>query len=83
MNQYELIEMKARRFGYFPRTFTWRDLTIQVTAVVRVWSKQRGLTINRHYFQVRCADGIERTVYQDLIDQTWHVAINDSEPNHH
>jgi hypothetical protein len=76
MAQYELIEMKARRFGYFPRTFTWRDQTIEIEAVLHVWTKQRGRTIHRHYFQVRGTDGIERTLYQDLLDQMWHLKID-------
>ena len=34
----EAIEMRARRFGYFPRTFVWQGREFQVEAVERCWT---------------------------------------------
>jgi hypothetical protein len=68
----EAIDMRARRFGYFPRTFVWRGQERHVESVQRCWTTARGQTMNRHYFLVRCADG-DFTLYQDLIHNTWHI----------
>lgn len=71
----EAIDMRARRFGYFPRTFLWRGHEYQVEAVQRCWTTgTRRAKMNRHYFLVRCADG-EYTLYQDLTHNTWHVQL--------
>ncbi|CAG0935961.1 hypothetical protein TFLX_04817 [Thermoflexales bacterium] len=72
----EAIDMRARRFGYFPRTFVWRGQEYQVEAVERCWttaSRRHGGQLDRHYFQVRCAEGTYN-VYQDLRHNTWHIA---------
>jgi hypothetical protein len=72
----EAIEMRARRFGYFPRTFVWQGREFQVEAVERCWtmaSRRNGGKMDRHYFQVRCAEGTFN-VYQDLTHNTWHIA---------
>ena len=72
----EAIEMRSRRFGYFPRTFVWRGHEYQVEAVERCWttaSRHNGGQLDRHYFQVRCADGTY-SVFQDLRHNTWHIA---------
>ena len=71
----EAIDMRSRRFGYFPRTFMWRGVERQVEAVHRCWTTgPRGGQMNRHYFHVRCADG-EYTLYQDLTHNTWHIQL--------
>ncbi len=72
----EAIDMRSRRFGYFPRTFVWRGREYQVEAVERCWttaSRRNGGQLDRHYFQVRCAEGTYN-VYQDLRHNTWHIA---------
>lgn len=72
----EAIDMRARRFGYFPRTFVWRGREFQVEAVERCWttaSRRHGGQMDRHYFQVRCAEGTYN-VYQELRHNTWHIA---------
>ncbi len=72
----EAIDMRARRFGYFPRTFVWRGYEYQVEAVERCWttaSRRNGGRMERHYFQVRCAEGTFN-VYQDLSHNTWHIS---------
>ncbi len=71
----EAIDMRSRRFGYFPRTFVWRGREYQVEAVERCWTtasrRNRG-QMDRHYFQVRCAEGTF-DVYQDITHNTWHI----------
>lgn len=70
----EAVEMRSRRWGYFPRTFVWRGTEHQVEAIQRVWTTLRGGETHRHYFHVRCADG-EFTLYQDLRHNTWHIQL--------
>ena len=72
----EAIDMRARRFGYFPRTFVWRGYEYQVEAVERCWTtavRRNSDRMERHYFHVRCAEGTFN-VYQDLRHNTWHIA---------
>jgi len=72
----EAIEMQARRFGYFPRTFRWRGRRYDVSAVERCWTtstRQWGGRAQRHYFRVRCAEGCFE-LFQDIAHNTWHVA---------
>jgi hypothetical protein len=72
----EAIDMRSRRFGYFPRTFVWRGREFQVEAVERCWttaSRRNSGQMDRHYFQVRCAEGTFN-VYQNLAHNTWHIA---------
>ncbi|GEM_PF-742966 len=71
----EAIDMRARRFGYFPRTFVWQGREFQVEAVERCWtaaSRRSSGKMDRHYFQVRCAEGTFN-VYQDLTHNTWYI----------
>jgi hypothetical protein len=47
-----------------------------VEAVERCWttaSRRNGGQLDRHYFQVRCAEGTYN-IYQDLRHNTWHIA---------
>ncbi len=72
----EAIDMRSRRFGYFPRSFVWRGREFQVEAVERCWtaaSRRSSGQLDRHYFQVRCAEGTYN-IYQDLRHNTWHIA---------
>jgi hypothetical protein len=74
--RHEAIDMRSRRFGYFPRTFVWRGHEYQVEAVERCWTtgtRRNGGQMDRHHFQVRCAEG-KFDLYQDLLHNTWHIA---------
>ena len=77
---HEAIEMRARRFGYFPRMFVWRGHEYSVEAVERCWTtgtRGNGGRMQRHYFHVRCLEG-KFDLYQDLIHNTWHMARAES-----
>ena len=72
----EAIEMQAKRFGYFPRTFLWRGCRYDVHAVERCWTtgtRQRGGRVQRHHFRVRCVEGAFE-LFRDLVHNTWHIA---------
>ncbi len=54
----EPIEMRERRHGYFPKSFTWRGRRYDVYAVERCWTvsrRRRGGRVERHCFRVRCS----------------------------
>ncbi len=72
----EPIDMRARRFGYFPLTFLWRGCLYHVEAVERCWTtaKRSERRMDRHYFSVRCAEGVFQ-LYQDLKTNTWHIEV--------
>lgn len=70
--RHEPIEMRSRRFGYFPRTFVWRGHEYTVEAVERCRTTGSAEQAKRHYFQVRCAEG-KFNLYQDLQSNTWHI----------
>lgn len=74
MSNHQQIDMRSRRFGYFPRTFVWCGREYQVEEVARCWTTaSRGSgRMNRHYFKVRCADGTYN-VYQDLKRNAWYI----------
>lgn len=82
----EPIEMRERRHGYFPKSFTWRGRRYDVYAVERCWTVSRrslGGRVERHCFRVRCSFGSARDrqdrregtfeVYQDVRHNTWHI----------
>jgi hypothetical protein len=71
----EAVDMVQRRFQYFPLAFRWRGRRYDVDAVERCWAvSRRGWQrrIERHYFQLRCAEGTFE-VYQDAKANTWHL----------
>jgi hypothetical protein len=71
----EAIDMIQRQFGYFPRVFCWQGHRYDVDAVEKCWSVSRQdwqRQIQRHYFQLRCAEGTFE-VYQDVKTNTWHL----------
>lgn len=71
----DTVQMVRRRFQYFPDLFCWRGKRHRVQAVQRCWTvARRGWRgrIERHYFQVECAEG-EFELYQDVQDGTWHL----------
>lgn len=70
----EAIDLRARRFGYFPRTFVWRGHEYQVEAVERCCTTGAPGHLQRHHFQVRCAEGAFN-LYQDLQHNTWHIQL--------
>lgn len=70
----EAIDMRFRRFGYFPQTFIWRGKEYRVEAVERCWTVGSGGRMRYHYFACRCANGTFN-VYQDLKFNTWHMEI--------
>ena len=71
----EPIDMRARRHGYFPKTFVWRGHKYDVYAVERCWTisrRGRGGRVEQHRFRVRCGEGTFE-VYQDVRYNTWHM----------
>jgi hypothetical protein len=72
----EAIDVRAKRFGYFPRLFVWRGQHFDVQTVERCWStskRQWGNRVERHYFRVRCPEGTFE-LFQNLTHNTWHLA---------
>jgi len=45
----EAIEMRVRRFGYFPAVFKWRGQEYRVCKVDRVWTTGSSKKFHRHY----------------------------------
>jgi hypothetical protein len=77
--QAEPIEMQERRYGYFPKLFTWRGRQYRVTDVERCWTDSRHGQ-EHHCFRVRCSPVIGRgkasetfEVFQDVRQNTWHL----------
>jgi hypothetical protein len=69
----EPIEMRQRRYGYFPRVFRWHGHSYRVHAVDRCWTAMTGrLGGARLCFCVQCVEGTFE-LYQDLAANTWHV----------
>ncbi len=71
----EPIDMRARRHGYFPKTFVWRGHKYNVHAVERCWTisrRGRDGRVEQHRFRVRCREGTFE-VYQDVRYNTWHM----------
>lgn len=69
------IEVRAKRFGYFPQTFVWRGRRYQVKRVERartISKRRRRCSVERRCFRVHTAEGIF-DLYQDLIANTWHL----------
>jgi hypothetical protein len=76
----EPIEMRERRYGYFPKVFVHRGTRHEVYAVERCWTVSRrrwGGRVERHYFRVRCVDGMFE-LYQDVRHNTWHLDLRGS-----
>ena len=85
----DYIEMRQRRFNYFPQSFRWHGLTYYVQAVERSWTKMGGSLLRRRAerlcFRVRAValphehEGTPACpprkfdIYQDLIANTWHL----------
>lgn len=83
----EYIDMREKRFNYFPQSFMWHGQVYHVQAVERCWTKMAGRANSRRAcrlcFRVRAANlpaqGGRVTgqstfdVYQDLLANTWHL----------
>ncbi|MHC4636280.1 MAG: DUF6504 family protein [Planctomycetota bacterium] len=55
-----------------PRRFIWRDTEYVIAEVLEKWqqlgpSKETGphMYLRKHWFKVRCTDGVEMTIYFD------------------
>lgn len=71
----ESIQMRERRFGYFPQRFRWHGQDFTVSRVERCWTvrtRRWGGRIERLCFRVHCGDRVF-DLYQDLLGNTWHV----------
>ncbi len=71
----EALEMVEMRFRYFPHVFRWRGRHLHVDTVERCWTVCRRTlkrSIQRHFFQVCCAEGVFE-LYQDVEANTWHL----------
>lgn len=71
----EPIEMRERRYGYFPKAFISHGRRYDVYAVERCWTSsrhRRGRRMVRHYFRVCCREGTF-DLYQDARHNTWHL----------
>ncbi len=69
----EAVQMREKRFGYFPKAFRWRGREYEVEAVERCWTKARGHP--ELCFRVRCPEGAFELV-QDVQLNAWHVVVN-------
>ena len=71
----EPVEMRRKRYGYFPEVFVHHGHRYEVYAVERCWTvsrSRRGGRVERHCFRVRCREGTFE-LYQDVQHNTWHV----------
>ena len=71
----EAVELVNLRYRYFPRIFRWRGQRFEVEAVGHCWTvNRRGRRgrVQRHFFQVRCAEG-DFELYQEIRTGTWHL----------
>lgn len=72
----EAIDMRSKRFGYFPRLFVWRGHRYNVQTVERCWTTSKrkwGNRVQHHHFRVRCSEGMFE-LFQNLTHNTWHMA---------
>lgn len=69
-SSHQAVEIREKRFGYFPKTFRWRGKHYNVQAVERCWTTAR--TAPHLCFRVRCREGIF-DLYQNVRDNTWHL----------
>ena len=64
------VEIKEKRFGYFPKTFRWHGKHYVVDAVERCWNATRQAP--QLCFRVRCREGVF-DLYQNVRDNTWRL----------
>ena len=71
----EPIQVREKRFGYFPQRFRWHGRDYVVNRVERCWTIKRkrwGGRVERLCFRVHVHDG-GYDVFQDLVGNTWHI----------
>ncbi len=71
----DAIEMRRKRYGFFPDVFIYRGHRYQVHAVERCWTVSHsgwGGRVERQCFRVRCSEGTF-DLYQDVEFNTWHL----------
>ena len=71
----EAIQVREKKFGYFPQRFRWHGREYIVNHVERCWTikgRRWGGRIERLCFRVRCREGTFN-LYQDLLGNTWHI----------
>ena len=71
----EAIQIREKKFGYFPQRFRWHGREYVVSRVERCWTVKRrrwGGRVEQLCFRVHCGDGIY-DVKQDLIGNTWTI----------
>ena len=71
----EPIQVREKRFGYFPQRFRWHGRDYVVNRVERCWTiktRRWGGRVERLCFRVHCYEGVY-DVFQDVIGNTWHI----------
>lgn len=67
----QAVEIKEKRFGYFPKTFRWHGKHYDVQAVERCWTITRAES--QLCFRVRCHEGMF-DLFQNTRDNTWFLS---------
>lgn len=70
VGKHEAVEIREKRFGYFPKAFCWHGRLYDVKAVEQCWTSVNGSP--RLCFRVRCDEGTFHLV-QNVRDNTWHL----------
>ncbi len=68
----EAVEIREKRFGYFPKRFRWRGKIYDVEQVERCWTIMKSRP--RLCFRVRCREA-SFELFQDVKANTWEVAL--------
>ena len=68
------VDMRKRRFGYFPMEFVMEGALEQVACVNRVFTKGTK-HMDSHHFDCTLADGNTLEVVQDLNSNTWYALV--------
>jgi len=71
----ESIQMREKRFGYFPQLFRWHGHDYNVDRVERCWTvrtRRWGGRVEKLCFRVHCKDGVYE-IHQDVNGNTWHI----------
>ena len=74
----EAIQVREKRYGYFPQRFRWHGRDYVVSRVERCWTvkgRRWGGRVERLCFRVHVSDGVY-DVFQDVIGNTWHIQAN-------
>jgi hypothetical protein len=63
------IEICALRFNYLPLRFRRQGTVYTVYTIDRIWEQT-----DRRYYDVRCRDGLRRTLVHNLRSNTWYLS---------